>query len=178
MNELKGRIIIQDNFFSKKILDKIKIDLFNSKFYNRFNTHKNTVYNKIYFNVELENKHPVVIETIKNLKKKFNLSCSTISSNYFLSTKHKQATPHNDEYFEYNCLIYLKGNSLVNNGTGFYDKISKDKYELNTHVGFKENRAIVFDSKIYHTSLQFNEGTGKRYCLANFINYRTKKNKK
>ena len=170
MDQLKDRIIIQDNFFSKKILDKIKIDLSHSKFSNRFNTYKNTIYQKIYFNIELENKHPVVIETIKNLKKKFNLSCSTISSNYFLSTKHEQATPHDDRPHEYNCLIYLKGNSLVNNGTGFYDKISEDKYELNTHVGFKENRAIVFDSKIYHTSLQFNEGTGTRYCLANFIN--------
>ena len=97
MDQLKDRIIIQDNFFSKKILDKIKIDLSHSKFSNRFNTYNN-------------------------------------------------------------------------NGTGFYDKISEDKYELNTHVGFKENRAIVFDSKIYHTSLQFNEGTGTRYCLANFIN--------
>ena len=170
MNQLKNRIIIQDNFFSKKMLDKIKIDLSHSKFTNRFNTYKNTTDQKIYFNVELAKDHPVVIETIKNLKKKFNLSCSIIDSNYFLSTKHEQATPHNDNTYKYNCLIYLKGNSLVNNGSGFYDKISGGGYQLNTHVGFKENRAIIFDSKIFHTSLQFNEGSGTRYCLANFIN--------
>jgi|TARA_E500000318_G_C3556596_1_gene211444 hypothetical protein len=169
MNQLKDRIIIQDNFFSKKMLDKIKIDLSYQKFVNRFNSHKNSTYQKIYFHVELETDHFVVVETIKNLKKKFNLSCSKIESKYFLSSKHEQATPHNDGH-EYNCLIYLKGNHLVNNGTGFYDKISEGEYQLNTHVGFKENRAIVFDSKIHHTSLQFNEGSGARYCLANFIN--------
>ena len=170
MSQVKNKIIIQDNFFSKKMLDKIKIDLSHSKFANRFISNQNTVYQKIYFNVKLTYNHPVVIETIKILKKKFNLSCSTISSNYFLSTKHEQATPHDDRSHEYNCLIYLKGNSLVNNGTGFYDKISGGGYQLNTHVGFKENRAIIFDSKIFHTSLQFNEGSGTRYCLANFIN--------
>jgi len=167
MNLIKNRIIVQDNFFSKKILDKIKIDLSHSKFSNRFNTFKNTPYQKIYFQVQLENNHPAVLETIKNLKKKFNLSCPKIVSSYFLSTKHEQATPHND-LSKYNCLIYLKGNHLVNNGTGFYDKVN-NKFLLNTHVGFKENRAIIFDSKIYHTSLQFNEGSGTRYCLANFI---------
>ena len=61
MNQLKNRIIIQDNFFSKKMLDKIKIDLSHSKFTNRFNTYKNTTDQKIYFNVELAKDHPVVI---------------------------------------------------------------------------------------------------------------------
>ena len=171
MTQLKNRIIIQDNFFSKKMLDKIKIDLSHQKFNNRATEHKNTLYQKIYFQVKLTKKHPVVIETIKNLKKKFNLSCSKIMSYYFLSTKHEQATPHNDSLNEYNCLIYLKGNNLINSGTGFYDIIN-NKYQLNTHVGFKENRAIIFDSNIYHTSLQFNDGCGTRYCLANFINIR------
>jgi hypothetical protein len=170
MSQVKNKIIIQDDFFSKNFLDKIKIDLSHSKFSNRFSTYQNIIYQKIYFHVELTEDHTVVLETIKILKKKLNLSCSKISSSYFLSTKHEEATPHNDSVHEYNCLIYLKGNSLINNGTGFYSKISKDEYQLNTYVGFKENRAVIFDSNIYHTSLQYNEECGARYCLVNFIN--------
>ena len=171
MSQLKNRIIVQDNFFNKKMLDKIKIDLQHQKFSNRFTEEKNTIYQKIYFNVRLKDDHPVVLETIKILKEKFNLTYFNISSQYFLSTRHEEATPHSDCLNEYNCLIYLQGAPLLNSGTGFYDYDKKnDKYNLNTHIGFKENRAIIFDSKIYHSSLQFNEGSGKRFCLANFFN--------
>jgi|21_taG_2_1085346.scaffolds.fasta_scaffold17686_4 hypothetical protein len=169
MKQLKNRIIVQDNFFSKKMLNKIKIDLTHQKFINRFKIRNNTPYQKIYFNVDLKDTHPVVLETKKILKKKFNLNCFNINSHYFLSTKHKEATPHADHANEYNCLIYLQGANLLNSGTGFYDKIN-NTYHLNSHIGFKENRAIIFDSKIFHSSLQFNEGGGTRYCLANFIN--------
>lgn len=168
MNNVKNRIIVQDNFFTKKMLNKIKIDLKYQKFTNRFTEKNNSVNQKIYFNVNLTQDHPVVLETKKILKEKFNLSCSSINSHYFLSTKHKEATPHRD-LSECNCLIYLQGNPLLNSGTGFYDKIN-DTYHLNSHIGFKENRAIIFDSTIHHASLQFNEGGGTRYCLANFIN--------
>ena len=69
-----------------------------------------------------------------------------------------------------NCLVYLKGNHLLNSGTGFYNKVGNE-FVLNTHVGFKENRAIIFDSKIRHCSLQFNENTDSRFVMANFFNY-------
>jgi len=111
-------------------------------------------------------KHFAVQEVINKLNL-LDIKIKKITSFYFLSTKHKQITAHND-INTINCLIYLKGKHIVNNGTGFYDKKNK-KLELNTHVGFKENRAIIFDSKIYHSSLQFNEDCGTRYTMANFI---------
>jgi hypothetical protein len=168
MNNLNNKIIVQDNFFTSEILNKIKTDLSYQKFQNRFLSVKENNNQKIYFEVQISPDHPAVQEIKKNLFNLFNLNCGEISSHYFLSTKHEKATPHNDDSFDVNCLIYLKGDYLVNNGTGFYDKLD-DKFTLNTHVGFKENRAIIFDSKIYHSSLQFNDNTGRRYCLANFI---------
>ena len=89
-----------------------------------------------------------------------------INSNYFLSFPNTPAIPHEDGG-EYNCLIYIVGDKLINNGTGFYEKLN-NKYHLHTHIGFKENRAIFFNSQIDHSSLQFAGNSTPRYVMANF----------
>jgi len=176
--KIKDSIIVKDNFFNKKVYEKILLDISKLKFTNRYvSTSKlkkddssNNVYQKIYFNVELNPEHFAVKYVVEKLKD-YYLKTTTGSHNYFLSTKHREATPHDDSN-DINCLIYLKGKEFINSGTGFYDK-QNNNYVLNTHVGFKENRAIIFDSKIYHSSLQFNENCGTRYAMANFLNYET-----
>lgn len=168
-SEIKDRIIIIDNFFKQPTLNLIKKDISNLNFSNRNFTvseEEKNLYQRTYFNVNLNLKHFAVEEVTKKLKNLF-FNIKNIKSYYFLSTKHKEATPHCD-FNNLNCLIYLKGNYFVNNGTGFYDLIGGE-YQLNTHVGFKENRAIIFDAKIFHSSLQFNENCGTRYAMANFI---------
>ena len=174
MNNIKDFIIIKNNFFEKKIYDEILLDISNLKFENRSNIvekEKDNVYQKIYFSVLLNPNHFAVKEVKKNLEKLLNIKTSDSESNYFLSTKHKGATPHFDGC-QVNCLVYLKGKELMNSGTAFY-KYNKEKNEYipNLNVGFKENRAIIFDSKIYHASLQFNEDCALRYVMANFFNY-------
>ena len=171
--KVKNNIIIKDNFFNENVLKKIKQDILKLKFVIRYyqNDSKDKKNNRIYFNVDLNMEHFAVKEVYKNLKKYFknikNLKKS--EHHYFLSTKHIKATPHMDSC-HINCLVYLKGNYLINSGTGFYDKNEDTgEYILNTHVGFKENRAIIFDSSIYHASLQFNENCGTRYAMANFF---------
>lgn len=165
---LKNKIIIEDDFFSSEILNLIHYDLSVCKFTNRYTEKNNTVAQKIYFNVSLSTEHFAVKET-KNKINKIGIKIQDMDSYYFLSAKHKDATPHNDLPHDINCLIYLQGNYLINSGTGFYDIID-NKYVLNTHVGFKENRAIIFDSGLAHASLQFNENCGKRFAMTNFIN--------
>ena len=172
MNKIKDFIIIKDNFFKKKIYDEILLDISRLKFQNRSTMVKQesvNIYQKIYFSVPLNNNHFAVQETKKIIEKNLNAKISLWESNYFLSTKHTTPTPHFD-ISDINCLIYLKGNELLNSGTGFYKK-DKDEFVANLHAGFKENRAIIFDSKIYHCSLQFNEDTASRYVMANFFNY-------
>jgi hypothetical protein len=170
ISEIKDFLIVKDNFFEKKVYDEILKDISTLKFTNR-NTYvpNKNVYQQTYFNVPLNKNHFAVIEVLKILKE-YGLNLKLWESVYFLSSKHKKPTPH-DDATDLNCLVYLKGKELVNSGTGFYDKTG-DTYKLNRHVGFKENRAIIFDSKIFHSSLQFNEDAGSRYVMANFLYYK------
>ena len=60
-----------------------------------------------------------------------------------------------------NFLLFVKGESLLNNGTGFMSGKS-----LSSHIGFIENRALFFNgSKIPHSDLQSFGDSSKRYTL-------------
>ena len=60
-----------------------------------------------------------------------------------------------------NFLLFVKGEPLLNNGTGFLNN-----NELSSHVGFVENRALFFNgSKIFHSDLQSFGDSSKRYTL-------------
>ena len=57
--------------------------------------------------------------------------------------------------------LFVKGDSLLNNGTGFMTGKS-----LSSHIGFIENRALFFNgSKIPHSDLQSFGDSSKRYTL-------------
>ena len=65
-----------------------------------------------------------------------------------------------------NFLLFVKGESLLNNGTGFISGKS-----LSSHVGFIDNRAFFFNgSKIAHSDLQSFGDSSKRYTLNIFYN--------
>jgi len=166
INKIKDLLIVKDNFFDDKIYKKIVHETSNLKFENRSTSLKG-LYQKTYFHVQLDSNHFAVKEVNKLLNNYGFNSLGSFGHNYFLSTKHEEATPHDDSG-DLNCLIYIKGNEIINSGTGFYDE-KEGNYVLNRHIGFKENRALIFDSKIFHASLQFNEGAGTRYVMANFF---------
>ena len=60
-----------------------------------------------------------------------------------------------------NYLLFVKGEPLFNNGTGFaYNN------QLSSHIGFVENRALFFNgSKILHSDLQSFGESSERYTL-------------
>jgi hypothetical protein len=59
-------------------------------------------------------------------------------------------------------ILYVKGDSLLHNGTGFYGADNN----LNSFIGFQENRALFFNgAKIWHTDLQFLGKSSPRYTL-------------
>ena len=61
-----------------------------------------------------------------------------------------------------NFLLFVKGEPLLNNGTGFFTEDGN----LSSHVGFVENRAIFFNgAKILHTDLQSFGESSPRYTL-------------
>jgi len=72
--------------------------------------------------------------------------------------------PHIDSETEYNFLCYLKGKSLLHNGTGFYN----NEGDIDRYVGFKKNRVLFFDSNIRHTNLQALGESSPRYTLNMF----------
>ena len=60
-----------------------------------------------------------------------------------------------------NFLLFVKGEPLLNNGTGFMNGKS-----LSAHIGFLENRALFFNgSKIPHSDLQSFGKSSSRYTL-------------
>jgi len=166
---MKNHIHIQDNFFDSKFIQTLQKELITLEFKHRFSTFKHiNNYDHNYHHVELTEDAPVVQEVTKQLKTHFNFSSiKYMQSSYLLSFPNTPAVPHQDES-DFNCLIYLLGNPLINNGTGFYIE-QEGNQVLNSHVGFKENRAIFFDAKIYHSPLQFAGNSTPRYVMANFI---------
>ena len=166
---MKNHIHIQDNFFDSKFIQTLQKELITLEFKHRFSTFKHiNNYDHNYHHVELTEDAPVVQEVTKQLKTHFNFSSiKYMQSSYLLSFPNTPAVPHQDES-DFNCLIYLLGNPLINNGTGFYIE-QEGNQVLNSHVGFKENRALFFDAKIYHSPLQFAGNSTPRYIMANFI---------
>jgi len=64
-----------------------------------------------------------------------------------------------------NFLLFIKGEPLLNNGTGFMKGNS-----LSAHIGFVENRALFFNgSKIMHSDLQSFGDSSPRYTLNMFL---------
>jgi hypothetical protein len=63
---------------------------------------------------------------------------------------------HTDNNFDYSLLVYLSETNLKS-GTVFYDENEK----ITSTVNFLQNRAVIFDSKILHKSLN---------CYGNNIN--------
>ena len=171
---MKNNIYVQDNFFDSKFLQTLQKKLVTLEFESRYHAELrgplSHVYKRNYHQVKLHKNAPVVLELIKLIKLHFNFSSiKEIGSFYFLSFPNTPAIPHRDTS-DFNCLIYLLGDPLMNNGTGFYIDGPGEEKILNSHIGFKENRAIFFDSKIYHSPLQFAGNSSPRYIMANFIN--------
>ena len=69
--------------------------------------------------------------------------------------------PHTDEHVNYIFLAYLKGEELMYNGTGFYNEDG----HLDRYIGFRQNRAIFFNSFICHSDLQSLGKSSPRYTL-------------
>ena len=171
---MKSNIYIQDNFFEDNFLKKIQKEIVSMQFSSRYNDiatndKKNlNISQRTYHQVDLSQDSLVVSEVKHKIKQHFNVGgIQEMLSYYFLSFPNTNPIPHNDKSV-YNCLIYLLGDTLINNGTGFYEK-NQNEYILHTHIGFKQNRAIFFSSSIWHSPLQFAGNSTPRYVMANFI---------
>jgi len=170
MNWNKDLIVIKDNFLDETLLKKIQVELETAKFENQWENIGGAYLGdpqKIYFSVFLKQDHPGPVAVRSFFKAEFGIIITKMETYYILSPKHKKPTPHTDRS-KFNCLIYLKGGSLINNGTALYENDGKN-WVINSHLGFKENRALIFSSKKTHASLQFGEGSTGRFAMSNWI---------
>ena len=163
-------IIIKDNFLKKKDFEKINKNISNLCFSpNNYCGEKNSD-NFAWFS----KKTPVeFLEIIKKeVFNQFNKKIKNfILANYTLVSNPKPLV-HNDKdentTTNWQILLYIKGDSSITNGTGFYVK-KDNNFELNTHIGFKENRAIFFKAGNWHSPLQWSGEYSKRYSFIGFL---------
>ena len=109
-------------------------------------------------------------DVAENLKQKceeqFNIKLKTnFCSITMLATVEPRVHCDYTENCTHQVIVYIRGNEDLHKGTGFYT--TKDNiYELNTHVGFKQNRAIFWNSEIWHSPLNWSaDDKSKRFSL-------------
>tara|TARA_R100001510_G_C7645900_1_gene203218 strand:+ start:589 stop:1080 length:492 start_codon:yes stop_codon:yes gene_type:complete len=153
-----------DNFFSEKEFNIIQSNI--SKLDLKIMTNENGIYG-FRHTFEKDKDNEWMFAKIKQAffrKKDLHLK----HASYHLRHNNKKVMSHTDGP-DYNFILYLKGQELVYNGTGFYDKNNN----LNTYVGFVENRALFFDGKNnVHTDLQALGESSPRHTLNIFYDHK------
>ena len=161
-------IRIKDNFLEKKIFDNIYSKI-NYKSYSGSDNYQESASNgtkHIWFAVHTEDEIKDLItkkvEKVLNQKLTCGL-CSYTMLQTAVSLVHNDYTPDVD----YQCILYIKGTANIHKGTGFYvPNKDTNKLELNTHVGFYQNRVVIWGSKAYHSPMNFlAEDKSKRYSI-------------
>jgi len=96
----------------------------------------------------------------KALEKKFNKKIISCKLNSWTWVNTKEPRPHIDyvkNKCEYQLIVYIRSDEKISGGTAFYSQNEKGLNEIDIHIGFKENRAILFKSKdCLHSPLLWN----------------------
>jgi hypothetical protein len=165
INNNNFEISIKDNFFDNILYEKILNHLKTVNWLSDYNVLKLKT-GHLWFSSPLNDPDikNYITEKIKDYFNKEIISFRLI--NYTLVTKLQNPVPHNDasETVNYQLLIYLKGDEKLHNGIGFYIE-KENNFILNTHIGFKENRAIFFKSGTTHSPLTWQEDSSKRFSI-------------
>jgi|TARA_R110000772_G_scaffold22980_2_gene61886 hypothetical protein len=151
-------IVIKDNFLDKDIFEKIhqKINTYNYLAGNN----KIEGIDHIWFSCHTEEEIKKLVknkcEEVLNKKFKVSFCCYTM-----LATVEPRVHCDLNESCDYQIIIYIKGNPNLHKGTGFYLN-----NELNTHIGFNENRAVIWHSNTFHSPLNWaSDDQSKRYSI-------------
>ncbi len=114
------------------------------------------------------NKDKNLLDTfVKQSEKKFNIKIKKVHEDCGIDLRNlDRFFPHTDNFYgiKYNILIMLDGPIGVTTGTVFY---TDD--QLDIHVGFRPNRAVLFPSSYYHCAHKSDIENLKRYTATIFI---------
>lgn len=157
-------IVIKDNFLNEKLFQDIHDKIHSYVFTPKLSMLSN-------------NKHPwFSCSTEENVQKYLKDKCEKILRKkleinfcFYTMLATVEPLPHCDfsEDCDYQVIVYIKGNVDLHKGTGFYTKNKKDNLiNLNTHVGFNENRAIIWHANTWHSPMNWAaEDQSKRYSI-------------
>tara|TARA_R110000822_G_scaffold223542_1_gene356721 strand:- start:21 stop:521 length:501 start_codon:yes stop_codon:yes gene_type:complete len=102
---------------------------------------------------------------VKQAEEKFKIKIKKIGEDSAIDQRNlNHFKPHQDEGAKINVLVMLKGPTAVTNGTVFYSE-----NELDIHIGFRENRAVLFPSNWVHSQHASNVPNLRRFTASLFI---------
>ncbi len=162
-------ITIIDNFFDKKDLELFQNFALYKAFYTPkfFDNAPDKSKEYFYGNRFYLEDAPDMLELFKKQsEKKFKISIKKVNFNSGIDQRNlDHFKPHIDTGSGIaNILLMVSGRTAVSNGTVFYTDA-----ELDIHVGFKENRAVMFPSDKYHSQHASKIPNQRRYTATLFI---------
>jgi hypothetical protein len=162
-------IKILDDFFEEKDFKTVQDFALNRAFYSPCFLEGTTEKNKenFYGNRWYFTYDPAIKKIfIKQVEKKFNIKINKIQHSSGIDQRNlDHFIPHTDvNISKLNALIMISGPTAVTNGTVFYTK-----GELDIHIGFRENRAVLFPSNWTHSPQKSEIVNLRRYTATLFI---------
>lgn len=164
-------IRVEDNFFDEKMFTYIRRHvttklIFEPRYYDNKKRSKEN-----FFGSRFDwNKDKKLLDIfVKQAENAFRLKVKKLYSNPggidMRNLDHFK--PHID-VGKLNILIMLAGPTAVTNGTVFYYG-PEDNCELDIHVGFRENRAVVFPADLVHSQHASTVPNLRRYTASVFV---------
>ena len=103
---------------------------------------------------------------VKQAEKKFKIKIKKLSFGSGVDMRNLDIfKPHTDDKIsKINILIMIKGDTAVTNGTVFYTDNN-----LDMHIGFRENRALMFPSNKMHSPHASTQPGVRRYTSTLFV---------
>ncbi len=163
-------IKIINDFFKKEDLEKVQDFALNKAFYTpSYFDHATEKTKEFYYGsrFHLRRNKELLDFFTKQSELKFKIKIKKVNDNSGIDLRNlDHFKPHTDENTpaKINILIMISGPTAVTNGTVFYTN-----EKLDIHVGFKENRAVMFPSDYYHSQHASEIPNLKRYTSTLFV---------
>ena len=151
---------VVDNFFTKKMHEKIKIFCKQGLHFAPSFTE-----NKSYFGLRSNMKTDLSKHFIDIAKYKFKINITKVHKESGIDIRDlNNFIPHVDPHSSLNLFVMIQGDKAANNGIVFYDE-----KEIDMHIGFRENRAVLFSSNVLHSPNIYPKKNIKRITSTLFI---------
>jgi hypothetical protein len=160
-------IKIINNFFTEEELSNVKNYITNAFFTPQHYEFAKEKTRETYFGLRHHFEHcPSLLEKmIKIGEEKFNIKIlKTHPASGIDKRKVEIFQPHQDINSRLNLMVMLEGPTSINNGTVFYTDNNTD-----IHIGFRENRAVLFPADYTHSPSVNEEKKVERTVSSIFI---------